>query len=180
MDDIQRRLRIVVSDTTVVFAQNMPLSLQTLRGYAVMLQVKLPVPQEAQLPTLAVSVGKNSESKRFFSSADANIFPSIYDLFDPSLLPSAKARLVLRSPQSRRAVMKLDDEVKGRCVAVYEVGEIVEKGLSVMWLRMEEVVLSPATIVLAALEERKQEEEGERFSRRLRGMFEHYYNEKFY
>ncbi|KAH7828675.1 uncharacterized protein MONOS_15252 [Monocercomonoides exilis] len=88
---------------------------------------KLSVPQEAKLPTLAASVGKMSESKRFFSSADANIFPSIYDLFDPSLLPSAIARLVLRSPQSRLAVVKLDDEVKGRCVAVYEVGKIVEK-----------------------------------------------------
>ncbi|KAH7817961.1 uncharacterized protein MONOS_11643 [Monocercomonoides exilis] len=129
MDDIQRQLQIVVSDTAVVFAQSMLLSLRMLRGYAVLMQVVLHVDMlcDVQLPTLAASVGKMPEGKRFFSSAYANIFPSINDLFDPSLLQSAIARLVLRSPQSRLAVVKLDDEVKVRCVAVNEVGEIVEE-----------------------------------------------------
>ncbi|KAH7830980.1 uncharacterized protein MONOS_4395 [Monocercomonoides exilis] len=115
MDDIQRRLRIVVSDTTVVFAQNMQLLLQTLRGYAVarrgvlyggvvcandvMLSAMLSVPLVVPLHSLAASMRKKSGSKLIFAASDVNAFPSINDLFDPSLLPSEIARLVSRSPQ---------------------------------------------------------------------------------
>ncbi|KAH7818612.1 uncharacterized protein MONOS_10380 [Monocercomonoides exilis] len=53
------------------------------------------------------------------------------------------------------------DEVMGRGVAVCEVGEIVEKGMEEVWLRMEDMVLSPAVIALAVLEEREEEEEEE-------------------
>ncbi|KAH7820374.1 uncharacterized protein MONOS_6247 [Monocercomonoides exilis] len=45
-------------------------------------------------------------------------------------------------------------------VAVCEVEEIVEKGLSAAGLRMEDVVLPPAAIALAVLEEREEAEEG--------------------
>ncbi|KAH7832525.1 uncharacterized protein MONOS_5454 [Monocercomonoides exilis] len=41
----------------------------------------------------------------------------------------------------------------GRGIAVCEVGEIVEKGLSAAGLRMEDVVLLPAAIALVVLEE---------------------------
>ncbi|KAH7831524.1 uncharacterized protein MONOS_11111 [Monocercomonoides exilis] len=187
MDDIERRLRIVVPEAAGVYGRHMPLSLQlllspralqTLRGYVVArravlyggvvcahdvaLSAMLSVPLVAPLPSLAASVGTKSGSKRIFAAADVNAFPSIYDLFDPSLLPSAIARLVSRSPQSRRVVVKLDDEVMGRGIAVCEVGEIVEKGLDAAGLRMEDVVLSPAAIALAVLEEREEVEEGER------------------
>ncbi|KAH7817827.1 uncharacterized protein MONOS_11433 [Monocercomonoides exilis] len=84
-----------------------------------------------------------------------NALPSIYDLFDPSLLPSEIARLASRSPQSRRVVMKLVNKMRRGIVAVNEVGEIVEKGLSVAGLMMEDVVLPPAAIALAALEEKE-------------------------
>eukprot|EP00770_Monocercomonoides_exilis_P016597 MONOS_16565.1-p1 / transcript=MONOS_16565.1 / gene=MONOS_16565 / organism=Monocercomonoides_exilis_PA203 / gene_product=IQ domain-containing protein H / transcript_product=IQ domain-containing protein H / location=Mono_scaffold01866:30-1708(-) / protein_length=472 / sequence_SO=supercontig / SO=protein_coding / is_pseudo=false len=187
MDDIERRLRIVVPEAAGVYGRHMPLSLQlllspralqTLRGYVVArravlyggvvcaydvaLSAMLSVPLVAPLPSLAASVGTKSGSKRIFAAADVNAFPSIYDLFDPSLLPSAIARLVSRSPQSRRVVVKLDDEVMGRGIAVCEVGGIVEKGLSAAGLRMEDVVLSPAAIALAVLEEREEAEEGEK------------------
>ncbi|KAH7823562.1 putative IQ domain-containing protein H [Monocercomonoides exilis] len=186
MDDIERRLRIVVPEAAGVYGRYMPLSLQllmspralqTLRGYVVArravlyggvaraydvaLSSMLSVPLVAPLPSLAASVGTKSGSKRIFAAADVNAFPSIYDLFDPSLLPSAIARLVSRSPQSRRVVVKLDDEVMGRGVAVCEVGGIVEKEQSEEGLRMEDVVLSLAAIVLAVLEEREEAEEGE-------------------
>eukprot|EP00770_Monocercomonoides_exilis_P011996 MONOS_11938.1-p1 / transcript=MONOS_11938.1 / gene=MONOS_11938 / organism=Monocercomonoides_exilis_PA203 / gene_product=flagellar associated protein / transcript_product=flagellar associated protein / location=Mono_scaffold00628:4-3414(-) / protein_length=1023 / sequence_SO=supercontig / SO=protein_coding / is_pseudo=false len=187
MDDIERRLRIVVPEAAGVYGRHMPLSLQlllspralqTLRGYVVArravlyggvacaydvaLSAMLSVPLVAPLPSLAASVGTKSGSKRIFAAADVNAFPSIYDLFDPSLLPSAIARLVSRSPQSRRVVVKLDDEVMGRGIAVCEVGGIVEKGLDAAGLRMEDVVLSPAAIALAVLEEREEAEEGEK------------------
>ncbi|KAH7831172.1 uncharacterized protein MONOS_10199 [Monocercomonoides exilis] len=131
-------------------------------AYDVALSAMLSVPLVAPLPSLAASVGTKSGSKRIFEEADANALTSIFDLFDPSLLPSAIARLESRSPQSRRVVVKLDDEVMGRGVAVCEVGEIVEKGLDAAGLRMEDVVLSPAAIALAVLEEREEAEEGEK------------------
>eukprot|EP00770_Monocercomonoides_exilis_P010524 MONOS_10472.1-p1 / transcript=MONOS_10472.1 / gene=MONOS_10472 / organism=Monocercomonoides_exilis_PA203 / gene_product=unspecified product / transcript_product=unspecified product / location=Mono_scaffold00477:49185-49487(+) / protein_length=101 / sequence_SO=supercontig / SO=protein_coding / is_pseudo=false len=71
-------------------------------------------------------------------------------------------RLVSLSPQSRHVDMKLDDEVMWGGVAACEVGEIVEKGLDVAGLRMEDVALSPAAIVLVVLKEREEAEEGER------------------
>ncbi|KAH7816867.1 uncharacterized protein MONOS_14008 [Monocercomonoides exilis] len=77
-------------------------------------------------------------------------------------LPSLAASQIWRSPQSRCAVVKLDDEVMRREVAVCEVGGIVEKGLDAEGLRMEDVVLSPAAIALDVLEEREEAEEGKR------------------
>ncbi|KAH7817735.1 uncharacterized protein MONOS_13865 [Monocercomonoides exilis] len=112
------------------------------------------VPLVAQLPSLAASMGTKSGSKRVFSAAGANSFMSIYDLFDPSLQ-------IWRSQQSRRVEVKLDEEAMRRGVAVCEVGEIVEKGLDAAELRMEDMVLSPAAIALAVLEEREEAEEGE-------------------
>ncbi|KAH7821841.1 uncharacterized protein MONOS_2818 [Monocercomonoides exilis] len=60
---------------------------------------------------------------------------------------------------SRRVVVKLDDEVMGRGVEVCDMGEIVENGLSVVGLRMEDMVLSSAAIALAVLEKREEAEE---------------------
>ncbi|KAH7831316.1 uncharacterized protein MONOS_5256 [Monocercomonoides exilis] len=116
-----------------------------------MLLAMLSVPLVEPLPSLSVSVDTKSGSKRIFAAADVNAFPSIYDLFDPSLQ-------IWRSQQSRRVEVKLDEEVMGRGVAVCEVGEIVEKVLEAAGLRMEDVVVSPATIALAVLEEREEEE----------------------
>ncbi|KAH7821049.1 uncharacterized protein MONOS_11675 [Monocercomonoides exilis] len=64
--------------------------------------------------SVACSVcGNEARGKADFCVGCMNAFPWIYDLFDPSLLPSAIARLVSRSLQSRRAVVVLDDEVMG-------------------------------------------------------------------
>ncbi|KAH7831433.1 uncharacterized protein MONOS_5403 [Monocercomonoides exilis] len=88
------------------------------------------VPLVAPLPSLAASVGTKPEGKQNFVSA------------------------------SRRVVVKLDEEVMGREVAVREVGEIMEKGLSAAGLRMEDVVMSLVAIAPAVLEEQEEEEEG--------------------
>ncbi|KAH7830290.1 uncharacterized protein MONOS_7557 [Monocercomonoides exilis] len=130
-------------------------------AWIVALLAMLSVPLVGQLPSLAASVGTKSGSKRIFAAADVNAYQSINDLFDPSLLPSAIARLVSRSPQSRRVVVKLDDEVMGRGIAVCEVGGIVEKGLSAAGLRIEDIVQSRAVIVQAVFDEREEAEEGD-------------------
>ncbi|KAH7827058.1 uncharacterized protein MONOS_14349 [Monocercomonoides exilis] len=106
-----------------------------LRVYNVALSEMLSVLRVLPLQSLAALVGTKSGSKRILAAADVN---------------------------SRCVVVKLGKEVMGRGVAVCEVGEIVEKGLSVMGLRMEDVVLLPAAIALAELEEREEAEEGER------------------
>ncbi|KAH7828912.1 uncharacterized protein MONOS_13878 [Monocercomonoides exilis] len=154
MDDFERRLRIVVPEAAGVYV------LQTLRGYVVArrtvlyggvvcaydveLSAMLLVPLVVPLPSLAASVSTKSGSMQIFASA------------------------IWRSQQSRRVVVKLDDEVMGRGVAVCEVGEIVKKGLSEVGLRTEDVVLSPAAIALAVPEEREEEEGGKRkWSERL-------------
>ncbi|KAH7824039.1 uncharacterized protein MONOS_1668 [Monocercomonoides exilis] len=98
-------------------------------AYDVALSVMLSVPLVVQLPLLAAYVGTKSGSKRIFAAADENAFPSIYDLFDPLLQ-------IWRSQQSRRVVVKLDEEVMGRGVAVCEVGEIVDNGLDAVGLKM--------------------------------------------
>ncbi|KAH7822289.1 uncharacterized protein MONOS_9658 [Monocercomonoides exilis] len=114
----------------------------------------LSVPLVAQLPSLAASVGTKSGSKRIFAVSDVNAFLSIYDLFDSSTQ-------IWRSQQSRRVVVKLEDEVMGRGVAVCEVREIVKKGLLEAGLGMEDVIPSQVSIALAVLEEREKAEEGE-------------------
>ncbi|KAH7831527.1 uncharacterized protein MONOS_11109 [Monocercomonoides exilis] len=92
-DDIERRLWIVMPEATGVYANHKKPSLRLQRaprGYAearcavlFMLSVALVTP----LPSLAALVGTKSGSKRIFAAANVNAFPSIYDLFDPSLLP---------------------------------------------------------------------------------------------
>ncbi|KAH7829714.1 uncharacterized protein MONOS_4067 [Monocercomonoides exilis] len=49
-----------------------------------------------------------------------------------------------------------------RGVALCEAGEITEKGLQAAGLRIKDVVLFPAAIALAVLEEREEGEEGEK------------------
>ncbi|KAH7832710.1 uncharacterized protein MONOS_10944 [Monocercomonoides exilis] len=116
MHSIERRLRIVVLVVAKAYA------LQTLQGhfvipsavlygcvvcaYDVKLSAMLSVLRVVQLPTLAESVGTKSGSKRIFAAANVNVSPSIHDLFDTSLQ-------IWQSPQSRRVMMKLDDEVMG-------------------------------------------------------------------
>ncbi|KAH7816028.1 uncharacterized protein MONOS_2536 [Monocercomonoides exilis] len=178
IDYIERQLRIVVPEAAGVYGRHMPLSLQlllspralqTLRGYVVArravlygavvcaydvaLSAMLSVPLVAPLQSLAASVGTKSGSKRIFAAADVNAFPSIYDLFDPSMQ-------IWRSQQSRSVVAKLEDEVMGRGVEVCEAGEIVEKGMLAAGLRMEDVVLFPEAIALAMLDGREEVEEG--------------------
>ncbi|KAH7820391.1 uncharacterized protein MONOS_6260 [Monocercomonoides exilis] len=63
------------------------------------------------------------------------------------------SRLESRSPQLRRVAVKLDDEVMRRGVAVREVGEIVEKGLEAVGLRMEDEDPSLGAIALTEVEE---------------------------
>ncbi|KAH7825131.1 uncharacterized protein MONOS_1492 [Monocercomonoides exilis] len=123
-------------------------------AYDVALSAMLLVPLVAQLPSLAASVGTKSGSKQIFALENVNAFQSIYDLFYLSLQ-------IWRSQQSRRVEVKLDEEVMGRGVAVCEVGEIVEKRMEAVWLRMEDVVLLSEEIVLAVLEEREEVEEGD-------------------
>ncbi|KAH7832764.1 uncharacterized protein MONOS_6921 [Monocercomonoides exilis] len=123
-----------------------PRALQTLRGYVVALLAMLSVPLVALLPSLTAFEGKKWWSKRIFAAPNVNAFPSIYDLFDLSLQ-------IWQSQQSRRVVMKLDEEVMGRGVAVCEVGEIVEKALETEGMKMEDVVLSTAAIPLNVLVE---------------------------
>ncbi|KAH7826802.1 uncharacterized protein MONOS_3885 [Monocercomonoides exilis] len=97
MDDIERRLRIVVPEAAGVNGRHMPLSLQlllspralqTLRGYVVArravlyggvvcaydvaLSAMLSFPLVGPLPLLAVSVRTKSWSKRIFAAADVN------------------------------------------------------------------------------------------------------------
>ncbi|KAH7822270.1 uncharacterized protein MONOS_11984 [Monocercomonoides exilis] len=180
MDDIERRLRIVVPEAAGVYGLHMPLSLQlllspralqTLRGYVVTqravlyvdimcaydvcISVILSVLPAAPLFSIAALKGKRSLNKWIFSDADENAFPSINDLFNPSLQ-------ILLSPQLKYLVMELEVEVMEQGVAVCEEKEIVKKALEAAGLKMEDVVLWPATIVLAVLEEREEAEEGER------------------
>ncbi|KAH7815052.1 uncharacterized protein MONOS_11902 [Monocercomonoides exilis] len=68
-------------------------------AYDVALLAMLSVPLVELLPLLAASVGTKSGNKRIFAAADVNAFPSIYDLFYPSLQ-------IWRSQQSRLVVVK--------------------------------------------------------------------------
>ncbi|KAH7819368.1 uncharacterized protein MONOS_9249 [Monocercomonoides exilis] len=156
MEEIERWLRNVVPEASggYVVARWAVLYGGVVCAYDVALSAMLSVPLVAPLPSLAASVGTKSGSKRIFAAADVNAFPSIYDLFDPSLQ-------MWRSPQSRRMVVKLDDVMMERVIAVCEVGEIVEKGLDVVGPKMEDVVLSLAAIALAVPEEREEAEGGD-------------------
>ncbi|KAH7816361.1 uncharacterized protein MONOS_15131 [Monocercomonoides exilis] len=126
------RLQIVEPEAAGVYGLHMPLSLQQMLpllgyvvagravlyggvvcAYDVALSAMLSVPLVGPLPSLSVSVYTKSGSNQIFSAPDVNTFPSIFNLFDPSLLPQAIALLVSRSSQSRRVVLKLDDDVMG-------------------------------------------------------------------
>ncbi|KAH7831283.1 uncharacterized protein MONOS_11204 [Monocercomonoides exilis] len=86
----------------------------------------------------------------------------------------AIALLVSRSLNSWLAMVKLDDKVMGRGIAVYEVEERSDgKALVSGWSKMEDVVLSPAPIAQAVLEEGKEEEVGkEKEANLLSGLAE--------
>ncbi|KAH7822263.1 uncharacterized protein MONOS_11989 [Monocercomonoides exilis] len=62
-------------------------------AYDVALSAMLSVPLAAPLPSLAASVGTKLRRKRIYADADVNEFPSIFDLFVLSQLPSVIARL---------------------------------------------------------------------------------------
>ncbi|KAH7820380.1 uncharacterized protein MONOS_6253 [Monocercomonoides exilis] len=109
MDDIKRRLLIVEPEAAetlwgYVVTRRALLNGNVACAWIVALLAMLSVPLVGQLPSLAASVGTKSGGKRIFAAADVNAFPSINDLFNPSLQ-------ILRSPQSRRVVVKLDKEV---------------------------------------------------------------------
>ncbi|KAH7831467.1 uncharacterized protein MONOS_15419 [Monocercomonoides exilis] len=151
MDDIERRLRIVVPEAAGVYGRHMPLSLQQLLSPRALQTLRMICCGSAGGAVWGCSsVGTKSGSKRIFAAPDANAFPSIYDLFDPSLQ-------IWRSQQSRRVEVKLDDEMMGRGIEVRE----VDKRMDAVWLRMEDMVLLPEEIVLVVLEEREEAEEGD-------------------
>ncbi|KAH7829927.1 uncharacterized protein MONOS_5981 [Monocercomonoides exilis] len=110
-----------------------------------------------------------SSNFSFFSSSStaiglSEIFVAASNAFAAAVddIESRLRIMVPKAAESRRVVVKLDDEVMEQRVAVYEVREIVENGMEAVWLRMEDVVLSPEAIALAVLEEREEAEEGER------------------
>ncbi|KAH7818896.1 uncharacterized protein MONOS_1730 [Monocercomonoides exilis] len=81
----------------------------------------------------------------------------------PSLAASDAAGVAITAVEACGGeVMEREDEVMGRGVAVCEVGEIVEKGMEAVWLRIKDVILLHVAIALAAREEREETEEGER------------------
>ncbi|KAH7821019.1 uncharacterized protein MONOS_14677 [Monocercomonoides exilis] len=127
------------------------------------LSAMLSVPLVLQLPQLAAPAGTKLMSKRIFAAADVNALPSIYDLFDLSLLLSAIARLVSRLQRSMCVVVKLDEEVKKWINALCkEGGEVGKKALEVDGQRIIDVVLLSAAIELEVLEEGEKAEERER------------------
>lgn len=113
------------------------------------------------LPAIAQAFGTKSGAKRIFASADVNTFPSIYDIYDPALIPAAISRLVSRAPTTTRVLLKIDDEVEGRGHLLCRVKEFIKSALNELEMGMEDVLLSPAVVALAALEEREEEEEKE-------------------
>ncbi|KAH7823610.1 uncharacterized protein MONOS_9489 [Monocercomonoides exilis] len=143
MDDIERLLRIVVPEAAGAYGQHMPLSLQLLLS-------------PRALQTL----------REYVVTRRAMLYGGVVCAYDVALSVMLSVPLVAPLPSlaatSRRVVVKLGDEVMWRGVAVCEVGEVVEKGLSAAGLRMEDVVLLPAAIPLDVLEEREEAEEGER------------------
>ncbi|KAH7832716.1 uncharacterized protein MONOS_13042 [Monocercomonoides exilis] len=159
MDNVEWRLRIIVSEAAGVYARDMLLLLLLLLSTRV-LQTLRDMLWCVERCCMGLHLGKKSGIKRIFAAANVNSFPSIYDLFDLSLQ-------IWRSPQSRHVVVKLDDEVMGRGVEVCDMGEIVENGLSVVGLRMKDVVLSSAAIALAVLEKREEAEEAKEKEKKM-------------
>ncbi|KAH7822575.1 uncharacterized protein MONOS_7855 [Monocercomonoides exilis] len=82
-------------------------------AYDVMLSAMLLVLLVAQILSHSASVGMKSVSKWIVAAANVGALPLIYDLFEPSLLPSVIARLVSQSLQSRRVVEKLEGKLMG-------------------------------------------------------------------
>ncbi|KAH7821322.1 uncharacterized protein MONOS_15016 [Monocercomonoides exilis] len=80
-------------------------------AYYSVLSAMLSVTLVEPLPSLDASEGTKLGSKRIFVEADVNKFPSIYDLFDPSL---QKWRL----SSLKYLVVKMDDEVIREVIGV--------------------------------------------------------------
>ncbi|KAH7825186.1 uncharacterized protein MONOS_2001 [Monocercomonoides exilis] len=81
MDDIEKRLLIVVQEAAGVYAQHMPLSrlaLQKLRGYV--------VARRAVLYGGVVVCGHEVKEIQIFAEADVNVHSSIDDPLDTLLL----------------------------------------------------------------------------------------------
>ncbi|KAH7819391.1 uncharacterized protein MONOS_12190 [Monocercomonoides exilis] len=77
MDNIERRLRIVVSEGGWMRANQKKIFLRALlspRGYVVVLSAMLSVQLVVQLPSIVSSVGTKSGSKRIFAVVDVNAF----------------------------------------------------------------------------------------------------------
>ncbi|KAH7824131.1 uncharacterized protein MONOS_12046 [Monocercomonoides exilis] len=111
----------------------------------------------AQILSFAVLVNTVWEKADLFCSGCECVLAG-YNLFAPSLLPSAIVLMEFLSSQSMRLITKIDDEVMERGVTLNEVVEIVEKGLDTVELWMWEAVLSPAAIAPGVLEEREEAE----------------------
>ncbi|KAH7815298.1 uncharacterized protein MONOS_10716 [Monocercomonoides exilis] len=75
------------------------------------LSAMLSIPLVELLPLFSALVSTKSGSKLIFVEEDVNEIPSIFNRFGTSLLPSAIARLFLRSPRKRHAAVNLFDEV---------------------------------------------------------------------
>ncbi|KAH7818991.1 uncharacterized protein MONOS_8098 [Monocercomonoides exilis] len=97
MGFIKRRLQIVEPEAAGVYARQAVLYGVVAFEYDVVLPAMLSILLVAPLPAPAASVGTKSGIKLIFAVADVNAFLSIFDLFGPSLLQSAIARLVSRS-----------------------------------------------------------------------------------
>jgi hypothetical protein len=122
----------------------------------------LRVPFTSSFYIQSSAFGTKSGAKRIFAAADVNTFPSVYDIYDPMLLPAAIARLASRNVPlssssrgsatrsttsetfSQRVIIKIDDEVRGRGHAVIEIGNFVKNALNSLSLSFQDVVLSPA------------------------------------
>ncbi|KAH7816485.1 uncharacterized protein MONOS_15632 [Monocercomonoides exilis] len=137
MDDIERLQLIVVTEAAKVYV------LQTLRGYVV--------------ARLAALIGGVACAYDVALSAMLSV-----PLVEP--LPSLATSVGMKEENNRlfsAADVNVFPSIYDQWVAVREVGEIMEKGLSAAGLGMEDVVLSPAAIELAVLEKREEAKEGE-------------------
>ncbi|KAH7825977.1 uncharacterized protein MONOS_4549 [Monocercomonoides exilis] len=144
MSDIERRLRIAVSEAAGVYEYHKKLLLRAMKGYVVALQAVL---------YGGVVCSDDVAFSAMLSVPLVALFTSL----------AAQANIAITTVEACGGEAgRGSDEVIGRGIAVCEVGEIVEKGLSAAGLRTEDVVLLPEEIALDVLEEREEAEEGER------------------
>ncbi|KAH7822355.1 uncharacterized protein MONOS_13879 [Monocercomonoides exilis] len=116
-------------------------------AYDVALSAMLSVLLVAQLPSLVVSVGMKFETKYLFCSECECVLGS-YNPYVPSLLPSAMVLTERRGDWARDCRILCEKEAD-------------EKTMEKVGLKIEDVVLSPAAIALAALEKLDEAEEGD-------------------